>query len=378
MTISKFIRANAVNAIGWRTKRHLVVIESDDWGSVRMPSREVYVSLIKKGIRVDRDAYCRVDSLESPADLSALYEALATVKDSNGRHAVFTANCVVANPDFEKIEEAGYTKYYYEPYTETRNKYGYAARSFNPWEEGISHKMIRAQFHGREHLSVTRWLKALREGEWATRVGFDYGTFGLTEVTDPSIARNYMAAFDSSMPRDVEEYHQTIAEGLTLFQELFRHSSRSFIAPAYTWSPTIEPFLEINGIRYLQGLITQRIPLDDGTRTTFKKTNFQGTRNRSGQLYLSRNCFFEPAHHRYSNDVVDDCLRRVAIAFRWGKAAVICSHRLNFIGSIDPANRDKSLSLLRVLLGAIVRHWPDVEFLSTDELGTIVDQKESH
>ena len=39
---------------GWKTDRKIVVIESDDWGSIRMPRREVYEMSLKKGYRVDR------------------------------------------------------------------------------------------------------------------------------------------------------------------------------------------------------------------------------------------------------------------------------------------------------------------------------------
>lgn len=42
---------------GWKTSRKIIVIESDDWGSIRMPSKEVYNSLLKQGIRVDKDDY---------------------------------------------------------------------------------------------------------------------------------------------------------------------------------------------------------------------------------------------------------------------------------------------------------------------------------
>jgi len=42
MKLEKALRKNLVNIPGWRTNRKIVVIESDDWGSVRMPSREVY------------------------------------------------------------------------------------------------------------------------------------------------------------------------------------------------------------------------------------------------------------------------------------------------------------------------------------------------
>ena len=58
-------------------------------------------------------------SLATADDLSALFDVLTSVKDKNGRHAVLTANAVVANPIFNKIKESGYKEYFYEPFTET-------------------------------------------------------------------------------------------------------------------------------------------------------------------------------------------------------------------------------------------------------------------
>lgn len=84
MKIKKFIAHNIVNIPGWRTNRHLVVIESDDWGAIRMPSKEVYEQFLKEGIRVDNDPYCRYDSLATKEDLEILFEALQSVKDKMG------------------------------------------------------------------------------------------------------------------------------------------------------------------------------------------------------------------------------------------------------------------------------------------------------
>lgn len=58
-----------------------------------------------------------------------------------------------------------------------------------------------------------------------------------------------------------------------------------------------------------------------------------------------------------------------------GKAAVISSHRLNFIGNIDIQNRDRNLILFQKLLNEIVKKWPDVEFISSDELGKNIVSK---
>ena len=72
-------RKDLYNIPGWHTRRRLVVIESDDWGSIRTPSTEAYNTLLRQGIRVDRDPYCRYDSLATPGDLSNLFEVLHAV-----------------------------------------------------------------------------------------------------------------------------------------------------------------------------------------------------------------------------------------------------------------------------------------------------------
>lgn len=102
-------RKELYNMIGWRTNRHLVVIESDDWGSIRTPSREVYDTFLREGVRVDNDAYCRYDGLATKEDLMRLFEVLQSVRDKNGRPAVLTANTLSENPVFDKIRESGFT-----------------------------------------------------------------------------------------------------------------------------------------------------------------------------------------------------------------------------------------------------------------------------
>ena len=85
---------------------------------------------------------------------------------------------------------------------------------------------------------------------------------------------------------------------------------------------------------------------------------------------MVRNCLLEPAGT--GADWVGSCLRNMAWAFRFGKPAVIGSHRYNYIGSIDPANRDEGLRQLGTLLKEVVRRWPDVWFLSSPELGEMI------
>lgn len=368
------ITNNLINIPGWHTKRKIVVIESDDWGAIRMPSREIYKQMLAEGIRVDRDAYCRYDGLETAEDLEALYDVLRSVKDSNGRHPVITADAVVANPDFERIKESEFTRYFYEPITETFSKSPRHKGSWEMWQQGMKEGLIHPQFHGREHLNVKKWMEALNSDDEITKRAFEYGTFGLTSDVDPRIKTNYMGAFNSALPQDIHSYDNIISDGLSLFENIFGFKSESFIATTYTWPHDIEPILAKNGVKYLQGMVSQHIPLDDDTTFKYKNNNYFGKKSPGGLTYLMRNAYFEPSQ-RPDFDWKSDCFRRVGTAFRWGKPATISAHRLNFIGSIDRKNRDKNLNTFKNLLMVITTNWPDVEFMTSDELGNLIYKK---
>ena len=358
---------------GWRTKRHLIVIESDDWGTIRMPSREVYEEFMRRGIRVDRDPYCRYDNLATKHDLENLFEVLSSVKDKNEHPAVITANTLSANPVFDKIRESDFKQYYFEPFTETLKRSSAHEGAWEMWKEGMDAGVFHPQSHGREHLYVKKWLQTLRRDDKVTRAAFDLGTWGLTAHVDESIKEYYMGAFNSSEDADIREFEVIIDDSLRMFRDIFGYDSKSFTPTTYEWSPKIEPCLAQHGVKYIQGTFQQKIPIGDdkGVKVTYR--GFQGTRTKTGLIRLSRNCFFEPST-KENCDWVGDCLKRIEFAFKWGKAANICTHRLNFIGSIDSKNTDRTLPEFKRLLQEIVKRWPDVEFVSSDELGSIIEQ----
>lgn len=370
-------RKELYNMFGWRTKRHLVVIESDDWGTIRMPSKEVYDEFIRRGIRVDSDPYCRYDNLATKHDLENLFEVLQSVKDKNGHPAVITANTLSANPVFDKIRESNFTQYYFEPFTETLKRDTAHADAFAIWKEGMAAGLFHPQSHGREHLYVKKWLKTLRDGDPVTRTAFDLGTWGLTAHVDSSIKEYYMGAFNSSADADIREFEGIIDDALRMFKEIFGVDSKSFTPTTYEWSPKIEPSLVQHGVKYIQCTFQQKVPVGDdkGVKTLYR--GFQGTKTKAGLIRLHRNCFFEPST-RENYDYFSDCMKRIEIAFRWGKAANICAHRLNFIGSIDSANTDKNLPEFKRLLQEIVKRWPDVEFVTSDQLGDIIESSGQH
>ncbi|MRS03300.1 polysaccharide (de)acetylase [bacterium] len=365
------IRQNISALPGWRTNRKLVVFESDDWGSLRMPSAEVYNTIQHSGIDLVSDEgamFNKYDTLATSGDISALFDVLSSVKDSTGRSAVFTPVSVVANPDFDRIRRSGFTEYYYEPFTETLNRYKGCENAFALWQEGISRKMFVPQFHGREHLNVRVWMHALRIGNRIARTGFDNCFWGMTTQNEPDIGIEFQAAFDFKDPADLSYQGEVLTSGLDLFREIFGYKASYFVPPNGPFSSQLETLLSEKEVRYLSMPRLQSEPIGYGK--TKKKIHWIGKKTRTGLIIITRNCFFEPVNNYL--DWVDKCLADISVAFRWYKPAVISSHRVNFTGGLSPDNARNGLARLKDLLCRIIQKWPDVEFVTSEELGDII------
>lgn len=371
MKLKPFIARNVLNVPGWRTNRKIVVFESDDWGSIRMPSKSVYEKMLNNGVPVDKCPYNRYDSLASEKDLQELFNVLIKYKDINDNNPVITANTVVANPDFDRIRESGFRQYYYEPFKETLKKYPNHQNSFSLWKKGIEEKLFFPQFHGREHVNVDLWLELLKSGNKKFCQAFDNGFWGLVPpVVDNYKRINIQASFDSTHPEKVEKLKDQIIEGLSLFEKIFGYRAESFIANNFIWDNALNPVLKKNGVEHLQGMKYQLYPLYDNKKRK-KQRRYLGEKNLSNQMYLIRNSSFEPTQNPQL-DIVGGCIREISNAFFWNKPAIISTHRINFIGYIDQTNRDRNLKLFDSLLKKILTKWPNVEFMTSVDLGSII------
>ncbi len=364
--IASRIKRNYRNAFGIRTTRKIVVFESDDWGAIRMPSVEVYSSFLRNGWPVDQSLYNRLDSLESNDDLARLIEVLTSVRDREGKFPKFTLNSIMANPDFERIEASDYQQYFYERFPETLLRYPDRDKVLSLYDAGISADVFRPQFHGREHLNIQRWMRSLRDPESLTRTAFRHKTtYSGTEDY------SFMEAFDIDSSSEHESHIQIVTEGLQIFREIFGFTSFSFIAPCTVWHDILEDSLRSNGVRFLQSGFYQLSPLG-GINNYGRLPTCMGKRKSSGLVQMHRNCVFEPSDSSRS-DWVDYALGGIADAFRWKKPAVVGTHRINFVGSLYLSNRDRGLADLARLLQKILKRWPDVEFLFSDELGEYLE-----
>jgi hypothetical protein len=361
-----------INIPGLRTNRKIVVIESDDWGTIRMSSKEAFRTLLNKGFPVGKCPYNINDALESNRDLEMLFEVLSKIKGSDGRPAKLTANNIVANPDFEKIKNSGFQEYHYEPFTETLKRYPAHDKVMGLYMQGITEGVVNPQFHGREHLNVNRWMTVLRNNSKAEIDSFNFGVFSSKVSAISNYNNEYMDALDFDTKDELIFHEKAMIEGLQLFQKIWGFSSKSFIAPCYIWHSDLEKTLATQGVKFIQGVVNQLQPIE-GERFKYKKKyHFQGQKNKYGQRYFIRNAFFEPTINPCF-DWESDCLNRINVAFQMKKPAIISTHRLNYIGFLNPNNQVNNLRRLKKLLTSILKKWPDVLFMSTDQLGEYYD-----
>ena len=372
MKLKTYISNHYTNFRSYSSKKKLVSIESDDWGATRMPCKKAFSHLVKEGVVKSNNPYAMFDSIALDDDWDGLYHVLNRHIDKNGHHPIFTLNVIVANPDFEKIYNSGYQKYSYEHFIKTCIRQNGSENYENYLNDGIKNGFICPQLHGREHVHVNRWLRELKNGNKKFLKAFELKSY-FVEL-DSLILNNksIFAAFDYDDPNELIQHKEILKEATNIFEEYFGSTSKSIIFPNYIWSKEQAHFAKELGVEFIQGTKFQNIPKAGiGYKRKFR---FSGQNNGCDQINLVRNCFFEPSSSRNHN-TVQNCLKEIDISFRHQTPAIISSHRLNYIGRLNEKNRNYNLKLLNELLSEILKKWPDVEFVSSQDLGKLISNK---
>lgn len=357
------------NSQGWRTNRKIVVIESDDWGCIRMPSKKVFNNLQKRGYELDKFAYLKYDSLETSEDFEAIFSCLKKFKDCKGNHPIITANTILTNPDFNRIQQSGFNEYITESFIDTLKRES-GPEAINLFKQGISEKLMFPQLHGREHLNVKRWMRALQDENGVTRKIFNQGLFDFS-VSQTNITENSFV--DALTPANNDELvyiGESIKEASIQFKEVFGFKSKSFIAPCYIWRPETEKAMFDASIKYIQSGAYQLIPEIGQINIFRKKLHFTGQKNNFGQIYTVRNALFEPS--LIDTPAIENTLNQIERAFSYKKPAIISMHRINFSGRVVESNRTNNLKLFNELLSTMLQKWPDIEFMHSSELGDLI------
>lgn len=354
---------NLKNIPGWKSKRKIVVIECDDWGGIRMPSQDVFNKLKSQGLNVDTSWFNRYDTIASSSDLERLFECLNTVKDSEGKSAVVTPIINVTNPDFKKIRQSDFKKYSYELFTETLKRYYPNENVFEIWKQGMSSNIFTPELHGREHVTVQLWMEALQHGNKQLRSAFDneFVALDLNGVHDA--AKEFRAEFYFNKEQHKPFLKNAIADSVKIFKEELGYAPSIFVPANGIFHPDFDNDVVVSGIKYL--FVSNKMPYPNNEGELKYRMFVTGQKGSQGLRYYTRNCAFEPSDTNYAG--LKHTMNQIEAAFRWGKPATISTHRVNFVGAISRSNAEKGLEQLQMLLQAIIKKWPDVEFLSAKD-----------
>ena len=218
------------------------------------------------------------------------------------------------------------------------------------------------QLHAREHINAHELIKDIASGDGFQKDALDLNIVG--------VKKSHYCGMDC-LNVSKEKSVEIINEGVQEFKRIFGFASESFIAPCYVWKPEDEKVLEANGVKFLQGNLYQNIPLKNGRYK--KKIHKFGEKSKVSELrYFSRNCFFEPSKEFMNNkseeDIIQDILSQIKFAFKCKKPAVVCTHRVNWVGFISKENRDNNLKVLSNVLERLKLEFPNIEFMSTPEM----------
>lgn len=366
--MKRYLIDNIKNAIGWKTNRKLLAFAVDDYGNVRMNSKQARDALEKSGVPL-QGRFDYLDALDTKDDLEMLYEVLTSVKDKNGNAAIFTTYALPCNVDFEKVLEFR-DGYHYETLDRTYQRLTADQPSAyeGTWgmlREGISSNLLCPQFHGREHLNIEVFEGHLRDGHAALIKNLLHKSMaGIPRHSDfPFI--DYTEAFAFNNVEVLDKHQAILKDGIERFEQVYGFFSSSITPPAQQLHPDLFPYLTSLGVKSLDKPLQKKRHLGEGEYKF--EVNWSGKRRKHEAVTVVRNVVFEP-NEPGSLDWVEFAFRQVKTAFFWHKPAIISSHRVNFCGHIDPLNRDSGLKALRLLLKRVVLEFPEVEFVSIDNL----------
>ena len=225
-------------------------------------------------------------------------------------------------------------------------------------KSGEQKGVFTTALHAREHINSKQLMSDVSKDEFV-KTAFENGVVG--------VKNSYYHGMDA-LNTDAENLKETIESAGGEFERIFGRKSESFIAPCYVWSFETEKLLENAGVKFMQGNLFHNIPLSEDSYK--KKIHYFGSLSKHSSLrYFYRNCAFEPSAEKEKGktdeQILSGVLAEIENAFKMKKPAIICSHRVNFVGGMSEENRENNLQLLKKLLEAIVSKYSNVEFMDS-------------
>ena len=312
----------------------VLIIESDDWGAGPVEAQATA--------------------------LNGLTDVLTRYRDCTGRHPVMTLALVLAVPDGQAILRDG-------RYHRITLESPMFAALLEAIERGRTAGVFDLQLHGLEHY----WPEALMASDdpmvrrWLTSDGP-----ATTEALPAHLQSRWAdASVLPSRPLEGSDVARAVAEEVELFANIFGERPRVAVPPTFVWTETVERTWAEQGIQFvvtpgLRSACRNALGLPDCDSVPLRNGE-TGT----GVTYVVRDDYFEPERGHKSEDALK------ALARKWaeGRPCLLETHRCNFVGDTSMAKR--GMEEVARLHAMACDRYPALRFLSTEELGGILQRK---
>ena len=248
------------NIIHKNLKDKYLVLAVDDYGSVVNDS-----ILSQKNIRKTfelNNRFSEFDGLETTEDIEQLIDVLSCFKDKRDNHPCFSAFCLTGNPDFNKIINSDFEKYFYERLDITihrlENIHPKKYKGLNEIRnQAFKHNFLSAELHGQEHLNITLFNNLLKsKNKYLINLIKNKSFFNFYQLKNNV---KLTASFDLEKFNELKLHRQIIKNSIEDFKLIYNKTPQIFnIQGGYSSNRLINNFLFENGIKFIESSLVER------------------------------------------------------------------------------------------------------------------------
>ena len=313
--------------------RPVLIIESDDWGA-GPPAQAQHLR-----------------------EITALLEAYS---DREGRHPVMTLGMVLAIADGKQILSSGS----YHRQIVSMRTHGSLLDAIN---HGVKSGVFSLQLHGMEHYWPAALLSASKTNASVAAWLIHAEESSTEDLPAPLQSRWIDASVLPARALQPESIDQAVREEVETFNEIFGVSPLVVVPPTFIWNNDVENAWANAGVGVVVTPGSRFETRDEKGRPAARGAPiYSGQTGAKGIVYLVRDVYFEPSFGHTAMQAAD----ALALKIRQGRPALFETHRFNFNGT--QAGRSQALAELGCLFQRALEAYPDVAFLSSADLASIL------
>lgn len=318
----------------WREpvlKHPVLIIESDDWGAG--PLRQAH-------------------------QLERIMTVLAAHSNLRGQKPVMTLGIVLSVPDGGRMLSEEFCRYY---------RKGLALPEFadvlTVMKRGAGSGVFALQLHGEEHYWPAALLSSVQASP-ALAAWSNGAEPAATEALPAALQSRWIdASVLPSTALAMQDIRAAALAEVESFRSIFGAVPKVAVPPTFVWNDAVEAAWSEAGVEFVvtpgrrfEARDARGNPVPGGPPLT------NGAAGNAGVTYLVRDDYFEPARGHSAKQA----LAAFGAKTRLGRPTLLETHRANFLGDADIA--EAAVRELDRLIALVLRTFPEVLFLSTEEL----------